>query len=196
MTSGLHGKVTEFLLLVSFSTDVWYKLYHCLVGFLPIVGIVGTNHWYLSYQTLKLVGICMLLINNSLVPYPFFPLFVLFQYFQSGIVVPAITVTALIAYFGNVVLLHSVAVAKERTVVFKGVETRPKYGAGIIILRTGNHPVVCPAFAVGEVLTHDTDNLTCLEPRNGSLYGSDNLGRGVWNGHQQQNDVVRLGAAE
>ena len=31
-------------------------------------------------------------------------------------------------------------------------------------------------FAVGEVLTHDTDNLTCLEPRNGSLYGSDNLG--------------------
>lgn len=134
MTSGLHGKVTEFLLLVSFSTNVWYKLYHCLVGSLPIVGIVGTNHWYLSYQTLKLVGICMLLINNSLVPYPFFPLFVLFQYFQSGIVVPAITVTAFITYFGNVVLLHSVAVAKEKDGCLQGCRNAPK------VRGRDNHP--------------------------------------------------------
>ena len=111
-----------------------------------------------------------------LIFYLFFPLFVLFQHFQSGIVIPAIAVAALIPYLGNIVLLHSVAVAEERAVVFKGLETCPKYGARIVILRARNHPVVFFTFVVGKVLTHDARNLVCLEPTDGCFYRSDNPG--------------------
>lgn len=84
--------------------------------------------------------------------------------------------TAFIAYLGDIVLLHAVSVAEERTVVFESVETRPKYGTRIIVLRAWNHPVVFFAFAISEILTHDTCYLVCLEPCDGCFHGSDDFG--------------------
>lgn len=53
------------------------------------------------------------------------PLFVFLEQLDACIVVPAVAVATLIAYFGQVVSLDAVAVAEERPVGIEFVESCP-----------------------------------------------------------------------
>ena len=92
-----------------------------------------------------------------------FPLLIIPLKFFSITIVPTVTGTTFIFYFGNIEFHDSIPAAEEGAIVFQRIETCPKRTA-LLPFRTRNHPVILLAFFVGEELITDTFNplIKCL----------------------------------